>query len=760
MKLKTITNSSKNGTLVPYFPGWLEERFPGHYAQIGTVNTLKLKMAVKDVARFKLGFVPPDIEQLSKGFVMPPQGVNDHKFIMGYEVNGEHVPGSIQSDKNLQEYIKKYPDHWEIVKEALSLWRSRGRHAAGYVISNEPIDEFIPTSKVSDVKVLDFTGPECEGVGAIKYDFLVVNSLLDIQEACRIIQTRYLKDEGLKFIINGKPVPRIRVIPDKDGNLMDIWDLPPDEAVFKDISDLKTETIFQFDSASARKWLKYFQGSIHSVNDLAIFTALDRPGPLDYFVSNPDSPSEKHNMLVEYSRRAKGLLGSPDVVKELDMLCPDTKGIMVFQESLMKVYQYFTECSDTESDEFRANVGKKKKDKIDQAYSVFMERAVNKVSKETAQAVWESLVTWAKYGFNKSHSVSYCITSYACAYLKHHYPLEWWTAVLRNATKDEVNTKFWMYCGNFVLLPDVSLSKGNWSIEGDKIRAPISLLTGMGDAAHAQLAKSAPYSDLKAFCRAIVEHQKANPITKEKLDKDGTVKKTVTWGRNALDIGKIHSMIVSGVMDSLFDQGLTISEKIDLYHNTMKELYLAEGKKYNRSKKTFPALDALGRYQAKKAVLPPYGEDLRPVLVQIGLPDFIEYDKRAMRMKDGDSFISVIGPKGLLDLETAQDFLLKHIRCGMIGYIEKKESFYYQNKSKQAYKFILEFGGLKREFVVWPDYYSGEIPESVKNVKVGSIIAAIIEKRAGKPDISVKDLTVIREPLDSEEPNKDDTKPE
>lgn len=400
MKFTKITNSSETGTLNPHWDGWLQERFPGHFAQISTVNTLRLKNSIRDVARFLLGSVPYDIEEICKKLPVPPQGVSDEKFLLGYDNDEGHVPGIVDTNSTIQEYINKYPNHWEIVKKCLSLWRSKGRHAAGYVISNEPIAEFIPVTEVGGVKVLDFTGPEVESVGGIKYDFLVVNAVNDVQSCIQLIQKRHMGGQLKEQKINGVLVPGLRIIPDKNGNVHDIWELPQDPEVFKDIDDGKVETVFQLDSASARQWLQYFKGIIHGISDMAIFTALDRPGPLDYMVQDPDNPSQQINMLVEYSRRAKGKAGSEEIVKELDTLCPETKGIMIYQESLMKVYQYFTGCTLAEAEEFRGNVGKKKKDKIEKAYKLFMERAVSKVSADSAQRVWDSIITFSKYGFN------------------------------------------------------------------------------------------------------------------------------------------------------------------------------------------------------------------------------------------------------------------------------------------------------------------------------------------------------------------------
>lgn len=897
MKFTQITNTSEFGTLKPHWNGWLQERFPGHFAQIGTINTLRLKNSVRDVARFLLGSVPPEIEYLCKGFPVPPQGVSDEKFLFGYDTDEGHIPGRVETDTNLQEYIKKYPDHWKIVVNCLALWRSRGRHAAGYVISNEPIDEFIPTSQVGGVKVLDYTGPECEAAGAIKYDFLVVNSVRDVQSCVQLVQNRHLGGMPKDQKLNGLLVPGLRIVPDKEGKLHDIWDLPQDPEVFKDLDAGKVETVFQFDSGSARQWLKYFKGIINSISDMAVFTALDRPGPLDYLVKNPDNPTEQINMLVEYSRRAKGLKGSEDIVKELDTLCAETKGIMIYQESLMRVYQYFTGCTLAEAEEFRGNVGKKKKDKIEKAYKLFMERAVAKVSRESAQRVWDSIITFSAYGFNRclstdtpisdsfgrvkklsqfkpgddviygrdsngelidtkvvalhdhgvlpgfevtftdgysvicsinhkfltskgqqplykilyenlwivslgyneyvqiakidavgpvhmmdlevdhpehnfmlpngvitsnSHAQSYTTLSYTCLWLKHYYPLEWWCAVLQNASKDDINDKFWQYCGDLVLLPDISLSKGTWEIEGDKIRAPVSMLTGIGETAHEQLSYGAPYASLEAFCKSIISWQKKRSTVKEEVDKDGNVTKVRVWGRNSLDIGKIQAMLIAGCMDSLFEPDTTISAKLDQYHATMKRLYAEEGKKYAQSKKKLPTLDALGRYQAKKAVLPPYGEDLRKTLRAIGLPDYIkEYDANHMTVKakvwssasrqEIDTFEPLIGADDWLDLENSQGYMDRAVKCGIVAYIEEKAPFT-KVKDKNAVELIAEFGGIKRKFTCWPDQ-NNLLPAWMDGIMSGAIAALVVEKRPGKPFYSVRYAHLIKGPLEKE--NKD-----
>ena len=119
MKFIKITDSSREGSLNPYFSGWLKERYGECQAQVSLMTTLRLSSSVRDVARFSLGSVPYEIENWCKQFERPPQGVDDFKFIFGWEdEEGNHNQGSIERDAALKGYINKYPNQWKIVQEA------------------------------------------------------------------------------------------------------------------------------------------------------------------------------------------------------------------------------------------------------------------------------------------------------------------------------------------------------------------------------------------------------------------------------------------------------------------------------------------------------------------------------------------------------------------------------------------------------------------------------------------------------------------
>jgi DNA polymerase III alpha subunit len=311
--------------------GFLHKRFGDHFAQISVDTTLKLKSAMKDVCRVLEGCVLPDINDLTRKLPDPPQGVSDHNFVFGYSDSGNWHEGIIVSNKDLQNYTIRYPKHWNIVQRALGLARQKSRHACGFVIANRPIQEFIPTTIISDTRCTAYTPASVEAVGGVKMDFLVINSLNDISNAIGIIQERYGTPPKEGMTIDGKWVPQCRLIsnPIKNTGYLDIWKLPEDQRVFKDVSLGKTETVFQFNTPGAVQWLRQFayrkgpdRFAIDSIEAMAAFTALDRPGPLDMEVISGESESKKHNLLVEYARRARNAEPSPEIFSFFNKLFP------------------------------------------------------------------------------------------------------------------------------------------------------------------------------------------------------------------------------------------------------------------------------------------------------------------------------------------------------------------------------------------------------------------------------------------------------
>ncbi len=767
--------------------GWLKKRFGDHYAQISVDSTLRLKMAVRDVSRAERGHVPGDIEGIAKKFVMPPMGVTDFDFVMGYETDGEgHIQGSCEWDPALKAYIKKYPKDWDTVKKCLGLARQKGRHACAYVIANRPIKEFIPLTTISDVRCTAYTAKSVEAVGGLKMDFLVVNSLNDIGDCLRLIQEHFSGDSysANDTTINGRRVPGYRLVPkynDESCEYFDVWDLPDDQEVYADIARGDTETVFQFNTPGAKKWLEHFEYkkangnyTIDSIEGMAAFTALDRPGPLDMNVRDPSyhgpagEGKGEHNMLVEYARRARGEMGSMDIMDVFDEMLPDTYGVMAYQEQLQKMYQQLTGCTGPEAEGFRKLAAKKEKSLIDKVYPFFIEKAGAKIGEENAKAAWEFFFTWAKYGFNKSHAVCYVVVSYACAYLKHHYPLQWWTAVLRNAAKNEVGEKFWRHCGKFIDLPDVKLSGENFEIQGEHVRAPLSLLQGVGEAANKQLKAYAPYTDIADFCQKINQHQVSTGVWEDKvkikkerrLNPETGKKESVPVevpvrvlkrGYNALNRGVMHALILGGAMDSLFPPEMHLGEQLNAFE---MELSAATGQKWKPVPQELWDVGPLVRYQMKKEVLPVFGQDLVPLV----------RDQFSTDM-NGNPYYTWVPPNSTTGrrvtlsiadaeaLERAKTEFLgdgERLTYATVAYVESQETRPYKENTKEFCKLSLNIDGARFEVCNWPSGDNKKPAHLFYTELKGAVVIAILNRYGGKEEFSLSDLKVVQPPLGKE----------
>jgi len=694
--------------------GWLEQRFGDCFAQISVDTKMKLKSAVKDVHRAFYGYVAPDIEAFTKRFGAVPQGIDDHDHVFGYTANGTWVPGAMETDIALKEYIEKYPKEWDVVQQCLGLCRNKGRHACAFLIADEPISNFIPLTEVGGERVTQYTAKSVEAVGGIKYDLLTINSLQDIGEAIKLIQSRsQLSFEDIS--INGKKTPKHRLVP-RNGSFVDIWDLPEDKDVFADIASGKTESVFQFNTPGARQWMQHFNHTkldgtpiVSSVYDLAVFTALDRPGPLDVMVINPEDDT-KHNALVEYAHRASGLTPSPEIPEVISSLLPETYGIMVFQEQLQYAYQMLMNCSGAEAEEFRRAVAKKDAAKIQKKYEPFIERAALKVgSREAAKSVWDFFSSWSSYGFNLSHSVCYSLIGYACAYLKHHFPLEWWCAVLKNAKKEEIAETFWAHSGHLIDLPDIRYSGENFEIHNGRIRAPFSLVDGVGPTAHQQLLEGRPYTSIDDF-----------------------VNKAKSKGR-ALHKGICYKLIVTGVLnplfksDNIYDRLAEYEQAVANYQNNQNN----EGKKKNKKPESidtrYASLTPVERYQLRKQIMPVYSEDIRKLVAGENLHKTTTgkwYLRAPEEATFSDTIIEVLDRRAFEEAEMKP--FKKPVRIAIVAYLQSVREF--SPKNNRAWELILDIPGGLKSTVYW-GYGSSNTEELVEGAIIGFVLKRSKEDR-------------------------------
>ena len=770
-------------------PGFLDKRFGACYAAISTDVSLKLRSAVKDVARVMHdGQIPQEIEMLTRRFQNAPQGISDYDFVFGYQGSDGWVEGSLTQDPALIEYVNKYGREWDIVQKCLGLTRQKSKHACAYVIADEPISNFIPLTRVGEdlITVTQYTAGSVEAVGGLKMDFLVINSLKDIAAAINLIQERSgWKPENMT--IDGELVLAHEIVPFKGGHYS-IWKLPQDQAVFRDFCEGQTETVFQFNTPGAVGWLKNFDRiketrpdgevvkALDSIEALAAFTALDRPGPLDYFVETKEG--EKHNMLVEFARRAAGM----DPVGEIPALTkiiPETYGVITYQEQLQRIFYVLGRTTLEEADEFRIHISKKQAAKVIEDKKVFMRGAVQELGEETANTIWQSMETFAQYGFNKSHAVAYVTISYACAFLKHHFPLEWWTAVLRHADKDEISTKFWPHCGDLIDLPDVALSGKTFEIVNERIRAPLSILLGVGETAHKQLMAYRPYVSLEDFCKKIIKHQVDNTtkvmktvkVKRPVLDGEGNETGEFTEteelvekdkkGHNALNKGVIATLIISGAMDSFFEKGTPVTDAMDQYVLAMVK---AKGKKSvtkaDRFDEKYATLNGFAKYQMRKAVLPAYMEPCIPLVLRSGHPGVIDNGESRPEFRIEDRR----APFALLDeieyLGNRKPWLDDYVvTVSAAGYVVDARKFNYgDGKSKEALELIVDIDGGQMKAVRWGGK-AGRLPEHLRaadKLKGAIVVVQYTKYNEDRPWV-IEDLAVIQPPLDhAKEASPDD----
>ncbi len=734
--------------------GWVFKTFGDCAAAISTRTGLRLRSCIKDAARSKLGYVPPEVDHLVSKFPIPPQGVVDSDWLRGYVgEDGHEVRGYWDENADLRQWASTNPEIWDVVERALGTHRGMSRHASAVLIMDKPIADSMPIMDVGGVRTTQYTMGGVEARGGLKMDFLGVETLGILQDAIRLVQdTNGGRVEAVMKIGKIKALPQ-EIIPHQGQHLY-IWKLPEEQPVFHEICAGNTETVFQLNTSGAIKWLREFNHwkdesknlkSLSSVMDLSTFTALARPGPLDAEVVD-EVTGDKFNMLQEYARRARG---EPAIgeVPALTQLLPETYGILVYQEGLEKVYRYLTDCDGSEATEFRSNIAKKKLEKVQKAFPMFMERASAKIGAEQSQQVWDQIVTFGRYGFNMSHSYCYMLIAYACAWLKHHYPLQWWCAVLRHTKKEKLQD-LWKFCQKFVLQPDIQKSGDDFVIEGSNIRAPISFLDGIGEKAHQELIKGRPYANLLDFCEKIEGHK----ISGTKILENGKSRK----GTSALNIGAVGNLVLAGMLDGFFEPGLSLAEKLFEYHKTIMKL---------QGKRTIPKIKSklvnytpLECYQARKRVLSMDGSMVVPFLdmsqytIRQHSPGL--YVMQQAPWKTSDSMVLVAEGQALFNVLNNPVSSDEQMTVGTFAYVIADRRFSYKNGSKTAADILFDTAGFRANAVMWPkaDRVSLPLPDLT-----GAVVYVTLLKRAGKPPV-IGGLHLIKEPLKKEKADKDDSK--
>lgn len=720
----------KNG-----YSGYLYGKYGNKAAQLSTRTLLRLKSAMLDANRFiNKGAVDEEVQALSKSLPPTPQGISDSKFVFGYtDGEGNYVNGLLETNSKLLEYTEKRPKEWEIVQKALSLSRQNSRHASAYLIADIPIEDIVPVFEIGGVKrVTQPEAKQCEFAKLIKYDFLVIAVLKDIRVCMEYInkkngdvcKTGWFKHKGVDTYI---------------------WDLPEDPEVYKMLSEGKTESIFQFNTSAVTPFVKQIQPQ--NIIDLATITALVRPGPLMFIDENTG-----RNMVQEYVERRFGrAVGEIEI---LNKMLPETYGILCYQEQLVDIAKNLGKMNVIDSENVRIATGKKNIQLMESLKPAFIKGASETVSDAEAEKIWQMMVKFAAYSFNKSHSVAYSITSYAGAFMKHYYPLEHWAAILSNADNKEINEVFYKYIKDMVLPPDINLSNETITIDYSqgKLRNKLSTINGLGKKAAEKILEKRPYSNIADF-------------VSKKVCGDELTRK----------------LILVGVLDSLFPDNTKLTQKLQTFENELEIV------KFNKSKaekeaKILAELDVkkkttkerayakfleagvpngeiadkyfnlgiMKAFQMKKSIFPTMNLDLHSLILKRSAINKIPLIKRGdysyLVLDRGEEYRLAEGHE-LQDLDLhpiAEE--VKQVKFAVAGYVVDIEEFYYKQKTKKALKIITDCSGYISEKVMWPDRFTGEL-DYPKELEKGCIVYMIVRKSYNYDGVSVEKIIIENEPL-------------
>lgn len=434
-------------------------------ASIATTNKFQGKNSIKDAARV---FRVPvsEVNRATKGIETPPD--KPQMFFEAFK----------KSDKG-REFIKKYPEVLRLAENISGRIRGTGMHAAGVVLSKQPLRDFVPIESAKEpnsktsarIPLVALDMNEAADVGLIKIDALGLKALSVIDDTLEMIKHRHNKEIYL---------PKIDL---------------EDRKVYEMLSEGYTRGVFQCEAVPYTN-LIIKMGGVWSFAELAASNALGRPGAM-----NTIGP--------EYIARKNGKSAVTYFHEVMKGYTEETYGEILYQEQVMLTMTELAGMSMSDADKVRKIIGKKKDVKEFDAYKdAFIEGASKNVAKSVAEYLWKNFEAHAGYSFNKSHAVAYSMVSYWTAWLKCYYPLEFMYATLKNESDKDARTEYLIEAkrlGIKVLLPHVNSSSVDFSIEGDALRFGLADIKFISDTSANRLIDYRPYADYQALYDKVME---------------------------------------------------------------------------------------------------------------------------------------------------------------------------------------------------------------------------------------------------------------
>ena len=420
-------------------------------AQIITYGTIKSKQAIKDSTRV-LGYPYALGEKLTKS--LPPSVMGKDISLSGvFDVNDDRYGEASE----LRALYDSDPDSKRIVDTALGiegLKRQWGVHAAGVILSKEPLLDVIPIHRreADGAVITQFDMGACEATGLLKMDFLGLRNLSVLDDCLINIKNNLGKDVVLE-------------------------DLPlSDKKTFDLLSRGDTLGVFQLDSAPIRALLRSMAPD--SFEDISAVIALYRPGPMG---------EDSHNKYADYKNGRKLPVPiHPELEQPLNEILKDTYGLIVYQEQVLAIARKVAGFSLGRADLLRKAMGKKNKEILDKE-RVHFESGMkeNKFSADAVEKLWQTLIPFSDYAFNRAHSAGYGLLSFWTAYLKANYPTEYMAALLTSVRDDKDKSALYLNecrrMGIKVLPPDVNESDSEYTPRGSDIRFGLTAIRNVGE---------------------------------------------------------------------------------------------------------------------------------------------------------------------------------------------------------------------------------------------------------------------------------------
>lgn len=413
-------------------------------AQIVTFGTMAAKNAIRDVGRV-LDLPLSQVDRIAKAVPTVLKITLDK---------------ALDQDPDFRKLYEERPDNRTLIdlaRKVEGMPRHVSTHAAGVLIASEPVDHMVPLSQSKGQITTQYNMTELEELGLLKMDFLGLRNLTVIADALTLIQNR-------------------------TGEEVDIDQIElQDPAVLALFARAETMGVFQFESSGMRNFLKDLKPD--RFEDLVAANALFRPGPMDYipnYIAARHDPSQVHYLHPK-----------------LAPILKPTYGVIVYQEQVMQIVQQLAGYSLGGADNLRRAMSKKKMAVMEENRASFIYGkqdpegrtliqgcVANGISAEIAGQIYDQMIEFAKYAFNKSHSVAYAYVAVQTAYLKHYYPTEYMVALLTSIMEDSKKLALYLEearrMGLEVLGPNINYSEGKFSAEGTRIRFGLQAVKGVG----------------------------------------------------------------------------------------------------------------------------------------------------------------------------------------------------------------------------------------------------------------------------------------